>query len=491
MIKNLLYTLKHLMQVLLVILILCSTICIAKAQANKNILATIGNKTITIAEFKARSEFTVRPVNYKDKTITLNNLIIEKILALEAGKNYPLASHLGFQARLKGIKEQTMRELLYRNVAYNKTAVDNSKIKSTYTLSKREYELEFYRMHKNMAQRIKTVIDSASEKIDNIFKDLSEVVGNQPVRKVNYKDPDDDAIHEALYSKPLHVGEVVGPIELSNGEYLVMKVLNWTTYPLIGEIDQQEQWSIVQEKEHRILASKVWQSYQSKIMRGKKIEFNGKTFIQLAHWARDKYLSEQNKKTLAENGISEIPFKASGLDLSAPFFTFENRTWTVGDFRDELMSHPFLFRTTHLDTINFNEQFKLAVVDIMKDHCLTREAYKKSLDKEEDVARTVEMWKDAFVANDQQKNVIEAAIKKGRIMENDALEILKYWESYVSDLQKKYKSSVNVNVAAFQNIPLTKIDMVALKPGMPYPNIVPNFPTFVYSKTFDFIIQKE
>jgi hypothetical protein len=260
---------------------------------------------------------------------------------------------------------------------------------------------------------------------------------------------------------------------------------------LLSGIDQQERWNEVQQIEHRILASKMWQSYHAGIMHGKKIEFNKKTFIILAHWVKEKYISEQSKNNPSVNRISEIPFKASGMDLSAPFFTFENKVWTVGDFRNELMSRPFLFRTTNLDSTNFNAQFKLAVVDIMKDHCLTREAYKKSLDKEENVTRTVEIWEDAFVANDQQKNVIEDAMKKGRIIVNDAPEILKYWESYVNDLQKKYKSLVKVNVNAFRSIPLTKINMVAIKPSMPYPNIVPNFPTFVSSKTIDFITQNK
>jgi len=100
------------------------------------------------------------------------------------------------------------------------------------------------------------------------------------------------------------------------------------------------------------------------------------------------------------------------------------------------------------------KQFKLAVIDIMKDHCLTREAYKKSLDKEENVTRTIETWKDAFVANDQQKECGRGRNKKGSIVENDEPGILKYWESYVNDLHKKYKSLVKVNVAAFNNIPL-------------------------------------
>ena len=461
----------------------------AKDQTDSNFLATVGNKNITITEFKARCEFTIRPDHFKDKSVALNNLILEKILALEAGENPPIASNPVFQARWKGIKEQNMREVLYQNVAYDKTAVDTGKIKSTYSLSKREYELEFYRMPEKIAKKIQAVMDTASGKTENIFKSYSESIGKQPVKKVKYTDPDDDAIHESLYSKRLQIGDVIGPVELTNGEYLLMKVLNWTVYPLISETDQRERWNLVEEKEHRISALKAWKSYQSDLMHGKKIDFNEKTFYVLANWIREKYLTEQYKKNLADNKMPEIPFKASGLDLSAPFFTFEDKVWTVGDFRNELMSRPLLFRTTNLDSLNFNTEFKIAVADILRDHCLTREAYKRSLDTDENVTHTAEIWKDSFIATDQQKAVVEDAIKKGKVAADDATGILSYWESYVNDLEKKYKSTVRVNVSALQNIPLTKINMVAVKPRMPYPLIVPNFPTFVSSKSINFITQ--
>jgi hypothetical protein len=163
----------------------------------------------------------------------------------------------------------------------------------------------------------------------------------------------------------------------------------------------------------------------------------------------------------------------------------------VGDFRNELMSRPFFFRTKDLDSANFNTQFKLAVVDIMTDHCLTREAYKKSLDKSEDVTRTVNMWSDSFLASSQQKKVVDNASKKGKIVENDAIGILKYWESYVNNLQKQYKHSINVNIPAYESISLTKIDMVATKPRMSYPTLVPAFPTFISSESTKYGLQKE
>jgi hypothetical protein len=463
----------------------------ASSQSHDKILADVGGKKISVSEFLQRSELTIRPDNFKNKNTTLNNLILEKILSLEAGPNDPLASNAGFQARLKGIKEQAMREKLYLDVAFNKATVDTSELKNAYKLSIREYELEFYRMHKALAQKVKSVIDSAPGQTGDVFKYLSEFAGKQPVHKIAYKDPDDDAIHEALFSKPLLMGEVVGPIELSNGEYLVMKVLNWTAYPLLSGIDQQMRWNEVREKERQIKASNMWRSYQSGIMRGKRMEFNGKTFTVLANRVREKYVSEQQKIDSLGSRMPELPFNAKGIDLASPFFTFENKVWTVGDFRNELMSRPLVFRTTNLDSANFNAQFKSAVVDIMRDHCLTREAYKKSLDRTEDVSQTVEMWKDAFVANNQQKNVIDAALKEGKIVKTDAPEILKYWESYMHDLQKKYTGSVTVNVTAFKNISLTKIDMFAVKPGKPYPAVVPDFPTFISSENLDYVARKE
>jgi hypothetical protein len=174
------------------------------------------------------------------------------------------------------------------------------------------------------------------------------------------------------------------------------------------------------------------------------------------------------------------------LDLASPFFTFEGKLWTVGDFRNELMSRPFLMRTQDIDSANFYALFKTAVVDVMKDHCLTREAYKLHLDTLADVQRTVGMWKDSFMANNTQKHVVDAALNEGKVVKGDELGILKFWESYVNNLQNKYKDSVEVNIPAFESISLTKINMVAMKPGMPYQLLVPDFPKYISSGMIDY-----
>jgi hypothetical protein len=478
---------KNVIKAVVIALTLCPGLCRAQDDLRDAILAVVGNTQISVAEFKARAELTVRPDRFMDKSVTLNNLILEKILAMEAGPTPPLAANPGYRGRLKGIKEQTMRELLYRDSAYNRAIVDTSVLINAYTQSIREYELEFYRIHKNTARKVRAAIDSLPGNTDLIFRELNEELGKRPVRKVNYKDPDPDEIHEALFSIPLQSGDVVGPIELSTGEFLVMKVLNWTAYPLLSGIDQQERWNEVTKKERSALASKIWQSYHAGIMKGKKIEFNKETFLKLSNLIREKYIAEQHTKTPQDDRIPEVSFKANGLDLNAPFFTFENKIWTVGDFRNELMSRPLLFRTTALDSTNFNDEFKQACVDIMKDHCLTREAYNASMDKDAFVAKTVAMWSDAYVANDQQRSVVEAAVKDGKVAKDDELGISQFWNAYVNDMQKKYRTMVHVNLPVFEKIELTRVPMYAMKPGLPYPSMVPGFPAFESRKEIDFI----
>ena len=325
----------------------------ADSQSNDRVLAKVGNKEISVREYLERSELTIRSNNFKDKKTTLNNLVSEKILSLEAECNHTLLQSPNLQSTLKGIKEQSMREELYFREAFNKVKIDTQEIKTAYRLSMREYELEFFVIrNKELVQQIKGVIDSVPELTDDIFKQVGEILGEKPVHKINYKDPDDDVIHEALYSKLLDEGTVIGPLKLSNGNHIIMKVLNWIDYPLISGEDQQVRWKKVQEKMHQTKALKLWQSFQANVMKGKKLEFNKQSFKVLSNWAMAKYLDRKANDTLAFK-ISEIPSARPEIDMGDPFFTIDNRLWTVGDFRNELMSHPLVFRTTALDSTEF------------------------------------------------------------------------------------------------------------------------------------------
>jgi hypothetical protein len=458
----------------------------ARNQPADKVLARVGNKEIRVKEFTQRSELTIRANQFKDKNTALNNLICEKILALEAGRNAALLQDPSFQGMLKGIKEQRMRDKLYEAVAANKVKIDTGEMKSAFRASMREYEVEFCTIRtKVLAEKIRAVLDSVPELSGELFKEVEETLGTRPVHTVTYKDPDDEVIHEALFTSLLDTGAVVGPLRMSSGEYIIMKVLHGVDRPLISGFDQQVRWNEVKEKLRQAKANKMWTAFQVNTMKGKKIEFNREAFTVLADLALQRYL-QNSEKDSSNNRLTEITVSDNEVNLSVPFFTIDKRVWSVDDFRRELLSHPLVYRTKDLNKDNFKEEFKLAIVDMLRDHYVTQEAYKRSLDRSKDITREMEMWEDSFLATDQEKSIVSSAVRQGVIQENDQLGKLKYWKSYLHGLQKKYGGSVRINRDEFSKIRLANIDLVVIRPGVPYPMPVPQFPTFVASGNLDY-----
>jgi len=471
----------------ILLLLTCSS---AKKRSSEVILARIGDKTISVNEFVRRAELTLRPNNFKDKNVTLSNLISEKILALEAGSNNELRKNTAFQSYLKGLKEQMMRDELFKEVAYAQVKLDSQEIARNYQLSKREYELEFYTIKdRKIAQTIEAALDSAPELMDQVFEELQNRVGKQPIHKVKYLDPDDEVIHRALYTNLLDVGTTVGPLKLSDGDYLMMKVINWADVAVIGMEERQIRWNQVAEKMHLAKADELWRSYQTDLMKGKKLQFNKTSFDVLSNAALQYYVQNSPPDTV-QLKLPEIPFVELGIDENAPFFTVGKQVWTVADFKQAVMSHPLVFGTKYLTRENFSRYFKQAVVDLARDHYLTEAAYRKSLDDSEDIERTMGMWSDAFIAFDQKKVIIADALEKGLIKKGDDLGIHNYWEKYIQDLQQKYSNSIQLNYDEFNRIKLTQVDFYAIRPGVPYPVAFPSFPLLSASADIDYIKQK-
>jgi hypothetical protein len=455
---------------------------------NNVILAKIGSKEISLKDFLYRSEFTVRPLRFKNKNTTLNNLISEKILATEAEKNKTsLLQNPVFLGRLKGIKEQLMREKLYYVKAADKVVVDSNTVYKKYKTSRREYEVEFYVIgNDSVSEVIGETLKRNPVAADSIFKSLQSKINKRPVKNVKYLDSDDENITEALYSKLLDTGAVVGPVKLSDGEHILMRVNNWKDEILFSGEDQRIRWNKIEEKIRQAKALNLWNEYMLEVMKGKKIEYNDKIFFKLAGLAYQYYLDKNQSPDSVELHLNEIPKLADAVDLKSPFFTIEGKTWTVEEFKEELISHPLVFRAKFTDQKTFDKQFFYAIADMVRDHYLNKEAYKLHLDTLKDINKTVGIWKDSFLATDQEKNILNSAIEKGIIKNDNNIQKLNYWESYLTNLQKRYSDSITINYNEFNKIKLTKIDLIAFIPGAPFPGIVPGFPIFISSDNLEY-----
>jgi len=462
----------------------------AKKSTDDFILAKVGKKTISKKDFMERTELTVRPnfaaqSDEQYKKTLLNNLIIEKLFVKEAGKDYALLKSETFRSHIRGIKEQAMREQLFYREAFNKVKPDTNELKRRYALSSREYALQFYSIHDDeLAKKIDGEFKARPGLINNLFNSLG---GGEkiPVKQVKWKDPDPIPVHEALYTQPLAQGTIIGPIKIESDNWIVMRVVDWRTLPVIG-LDAELRWKEVEEKTIQHQAQAVWSDYMSNVMKGKQIEFKKDAFDKLSDMFLE-ILREKNpddKKEIAREflTVEDKEFMLDNIEdkegfLDQTIFTIDNQEWTVRDFRQELLTHPLVYRKYDLSKRGFRKQFRYAVGDLVRDVYLTKQAYKKSLDSHPKVFRTEQMWHDSFVAIDFRNKILKQAsqdVKADSI--GRTLAMNKYFDDFIFNLQQKYENEIEIDLDGLAQLDITRVNLFAIQQNVPYPVVVPSFP---------------
>ncbi|MBN2105604.1 hypothetical protein JW835_16315 [bacterium] len=471
---------------------------------NEPVLAKIGDQRLTIREFQDRTELTPRPKypalnDEETKRVYLNNLIVEKLMAKEGyqgEREQRLIQNPVFRARIKGLQEQKMREQLYMEVALENTTIDSQEIQSILPMAGREYHVSYYSIHDDsLAVKVGNALEKDSKNFNNLFREISP---DQPVSQkvIKFSDPDPIAVHQAVFSRLLDIGQVIGPLKIEDNYHLVIRVDDWKYYPMVNEIDVRKRWHTVENKLIEKKANRQWNKYVADVMKGKRVEFEKAAFNQLSRIFFDvrntnnQLFKNQILKNFLSSGEKEITFDNQiykNINLDQPFFRINGDIWTIRDFREAYMSHPLVFRYKSTTFKHFQKDFYRAIVDMVRDYFLTKKAYQRKIDRHPDVRRTKVMWEDAYVAAYHRDCYLAARAAKKDSLDADAMnKNYRYLNLYADSLQKAYSDQIELNIEALHNIQLTEIDLIAMKPNMPYPRAVPMFPEFVHDSHLDY-----
>jgi len=463
-----------------------------------HILARINDRTITVQEFIQRSEYTLRPQYCRDnnnvhKKIVLNSLIGEKLLALEAGDDNELVRNTDFQAYIEGRKEQAMRQVHYFKEVYKNVKLDTAELNKEIKIAGREYNVSYFTVKdKELAAQIDRDLRDNNFSFDEIYQSLSGE-STIPERTVNWNDPEKQLLHDSLFKKQPRKGQHIGPLNIDETHHMFLQVNGWVDRKVITEQSIMDRRQQVIEK---LTNDKAWANYKiyvADIMQNKRMQFYPKTFKKLIELAAPIYLeSEKVKKQMFNNSFwqnseSEDIFSKLPENLDAinhqTLFSIDGIVWTIERFRANMKRHPLIFRKEGVKNKNFAERFKLAIVDLVRDHYITQDAYNKNYDESPVVQRQVEIWRDHLLALYQKYRILETR----NISEKDPISIVNsYLTPYVDSLQIKYQENIGINVREFEKIKLTRIDMIALQPDQPFPVVVPSFPLITSSNRLDY-----
>jgi hypothetical protein len=460
--------------------------CSQEKKSDETILVCVANKTISVNEFIRRAELTPRPFycsgnSAKDKNIILNTLVAEKMLVLDQyEKNPDKVEDEGLQYYLNGIREQAMRWALYRVKILNTITVDSASLNKNFLMAGIVYRLKYYTIYDTNVVKNSFINKQSFEQV------FQERLGTAPIpsKTIRWQDQENLAVHNALFTKIIPPGTMIGPIELAGEGYLVCKIDSVKEIKTVTLQDVKEREQLVTERLKRRKAAVAWLHYINQLMESKKITFFKETFDRVASLFEEIYFSSESEPTaISGQNDHHAALTSNQQLLSSLFYKIDERIWTVAAFKRLIMAHPLIYRTSELSRENYKYHFRKAIIDLMGDYFLTQEAYNMDLDKDSHVIRTVSMWQDALLAKAITSEYLEAVKRRDDYNPNLMKGNYTYLDIYLDSLKTKFCNRLQLNMNAYNRIRLTQSSMIALQSLQPHALAVPPFPQLTQDDT--------
>ena len=467
--------------------------------ADSQVIARVGDRVITTAEFIRRAEYTPRPVycrgdNYIHKKIVLNSLIGEKLLALDLEAQPGFKVDEAFDTYLEGRKEQAMRQLHRYDLGKAKADPANDLLIQSLKHARRKYKVSYFSVpDSNTTQQVQTLLQSGHS-FEDVFADLSggkELAG----RTVSWFDDDIAAIRDGIYANPLSRDTVLAPIDLGNGNQMFIKILGWEDEYSLSEVSNQLLWNDVVDKVETRMGNQIYDDYVAELMRGKTMQLERETFVQLVNDLANIYiLRASEKKELLNQAIWDIEQRHLSHNelnpdvqyMNETLFTFDDQAWTVADFYKLLEKHPLVFRDQRFEMSDFANQVRLAMADLLRDYTVTNDAYRLDYDQRVAITKHVELWKDHYFADIYKRAVMRSVRQDSLNRLGSYRFISNFMNPVIDSLQVEYTDQVFINFTNFDSVKLTSIDMFVTQSNVPYPIMVPSFPKIYTDHTIDY-----
>ena len=452
-----------------------------------NILAEIGNKTITVNDFIKRCEYVPRPVycrgdNYIHKKISLNSLIAEKIFSIEFDRrNYDTTNDQ--KNFIQGQKEQSMRQLMLKRFGFDKVKIDTSHIRFLSMLSNRRYEIHFINLDQKHKQTLlnlplKSSIDDISTLLNLKIKSTKKII--------NKNDNMINEVKQILYFSEPVLNALYGPFKTQENNILCFEVRGWSKNVDITEKQKKDTWDETIKVYSEELAKKYYGKYVSNLLKGKSIKFDPEIFPLFSKKLSKIYLIEKNKKeAVIENRIwnqkEETEF-ASFDDIrkmkNQVILTHGQKQYKISELLDLIKKHPLVFRKKSININQFSNELKYAVADLIRDVYITKEAYSLGLDKNILVINNEKKWED-YIKSLSLNNLI---IKKNSPDSTPTKKLI----MIVDSLQNEYSDIIKIDTDKFEKIKLSTVDMSVMYSNQPYTKLEPDFPIITNDHILDY-----
>ena len=472
---------KSLLPIIIIVIHSCTSNKSEQFTFGNSVLVQIDNQLILKNEFIQRAEYVLRPDycnkgNNVHKQIILNSLIAEKLLAIEGDSLFNLHTISNF---LNGLKTQNMREkLFFANSQSNE--LSGEELDNYLKTAERTYHLSFITLPNNIVTDTLLNLNNSAELINNMFD--SGKIGS---RDVSFFSEHNYRLHRAIFSNRLDKHDIIGPINLQDGIYIIMRVEGWISERNLTENSQKEYLRNVKEHLTHLRNIEQYADYVHAVMNNKTLNFNQDSFTKLINNLYYEMLQfENSKKELFKKAIwPENNLVLSGgytsvnIDKNEIIFNLDGKDWTMSDLQDLINSHPLVFRKKKISKTDFPGAVKSAIADLVRDYYLTQKALELNYDEDPYINQYVNMWKEHFIASTVRTKLLQSKSSNTSDIE--------YLNPIIKELFKKYSDSIQIDIELFNSINLTSIPMHVSNQNAAYQSPIPQFPILTDNHTID------
>ena len=445
-----------------------------------NVLATIGDRIITISDFIRRSEYNVRPTycngsSIEEKQIILNSLIAEKLIALESKSNI---SDMNYQL-LQGRKEQKMREVLYNRDIYNRVKIDSLELNIAYGNSRKDFTISYITLpEKQILTEIKKSVEDSIYTFEEAVKSILNI-DKIPTRQINYNELTSEDIYQEFFSKNIQIGQIFGPVFMG-GYFSIFRVDDWIERRSISPIQISQETSSLKLSVKKMKAHTHYRRYINSLMQGKTLELHAENFEKLV------MNIQTDLKTLSlENPEIKIRDVLYNNKYSINLSTISDKDWTMCDINN-LISHDPMSIDSRQNGNVLKNLLKKSIIEKIESFYITQDAYVKDIDEHFLVNQEVTIWSD-YIKSTQFISEIIRTSGIPQFEGNDNMMFDKLLDPLFDSLVVKYSDIIHVDENYFADIDFTSIDMHVFYKEQSHSLVVPIFPITTTRRSLDYI----
>ncbi|GAB4367349.1 MAG: hypothetical protein Kow0042_07880 [Calditrichia bacterium] len=427
------------------------------------ILATIGDRVITVEEFRRNYEggFSHLKTGQNRKLTYLNYLINEKLLALEG---YRLG--LNESPPVKSLEQKLLNELLIETLidreVKSKIKVTPEEIQEEITKSKVRFKFRYWvEPTRERAQQVALDMRERgyAEVVDDLMHRTRETRIDPKRFETDYLTHLDVPPEVLAAIQDLPYGEISDPVEL-NGKYYIFQVLDIRRQGITENEYKANMSRFEQIIFYRKLKEKLG-IYIEDLLEPRNIVTKGESFKLLAdalsEWSRS---AERGKKHFLES-VKQASEESPALmnlkkNLNQTFLTHSEGQVSIGEFLKHFNVNRF-FRgkgKEGISTEDLHHEVQLSI----RDYFMAQEASSLNLQNSPEVQWELQLWRDKWVFNemreilfseeglieqDREKNAneqLDSLVQQSAGDWNRQIAIL---NSQLQSLREKYPVSIN------------------------------------------------